>query len=454
MPSQPPRIQFATTEDDVRIAFAEWEGDGPPLLWTPSWVSHIEMDWNNPDIAPLYQRLASNHRFIHFDGRGTGLSDRDVSDLSAPARARDIEAVVAAAGLETFDLFAWSQWGPPAIICAAAHPERVRRLALFGTFATSFGGGNRRDLAEALLALIRAEWSIGSRTIIEFVYPDIDHEHERIFADYFRASSSGQVAAAILEEGLFRTDVTEFLPRLSMPTAVLHRQGDPAVTYESGLRLASLIPGARFLPLAGHIHVPWHGEVDAFLEALEGFLGVAPAPIRAGPAAYGAPVTLLFTDIEGSTYLTERLGDAKAQELMRNHNAIVREALRTHGGSEIKHTGDGIMASFASASKALESAITIQRALARRNREHPDSTIHVRIGINAGEPVAEDHDLFGTAVQLARRICDRAEPGQILASNVVRELVAGKGFLFSDRGETALRGFEDPMRLYDVGWAE
>jgi class 3 adenylate cyclase len=194
--------------------------------------------------------------------------------------------------------------------------------------------------------------------------------------------------------------------------------------------------------------------VDAFLEALESFLGVAPPPAQAGPGAYGAPVTLLFTDIEGSTHITEHLGDAKAQELLRNHNAIVRDALGTHGGSEIKHTGDGIMASFASASKALESAIAIQRALARRNQEHPEAPIHVRIGLNAGEPVAEEHDLFGTAVQLARRICDRAEPSQILASNVVRELVAGKGFLFSDRGETALRGFEDPMRLYDVPWAE
>jgi class 3 adenylate cyclase len=233
-----------------------------------------------------------------------------------------------------------------------------------------------------------------------------------------------------------------------MPTAVLHRQGDPAAPYEAGLRLTSAIPGARFIPLAGEIHIPWYGDVEAFLEALESFLGVAPLPVQAGPGAYGAPVTLLFTDIEGSTHITEHLGDAKAQELLRNHNAIVRDALRTHGGSEIKHTGDGIMASFASASKALESAIAIQRALARRNQEHPDTPIHVRIGLNAGEPVAEEHDLFGTAVQLARRICDRAEPGQ------VRELVAGKGFLFSDRGETALRGFEDPMRLYDVGWAE
>ncbi len=136
------------------------------------------------------------------------------------------------------------------------------------------------------------------------------------------------------------------------------------------------------------------------------------------------------------------------------HNAVVRYALAGHGGSEIKHTGDGIMASFPSASGALECAIAIQRALARSSEDDPDAPIHVRIGLNAGEPVREEEDLFGTAVQLARRICDQAEAGQVLASNVVRELVAGKGFLFSDRGESALHGFEDPIRLYEVRWAE
>jgi class 3 adenylate cyclase len=153
--------------------------------------------------------------------------------------------------------------------------------------------------------------------------------------------------------------------------------------------------------------------------------------------------------MEGSTSLTQRLGDAKAQELLRTHNSIIRDALKAHGGSEIKHTGDGIMASFASASGALECAIAIQRTLAERN-ESAEAPIRVRIGLNAGEPVAEESDLFGTAVQLAARVCAKAEPGQILVSNVVRELAAGKGFLFSDEGEVVLRGFEDPVRLYAV----
>ena len=164
-------------------------------------------------------------------------------------------------------------------------------------------------------------------------------------------------------------------------------------------------------------------------------------------------LTILFTDLEGSTAMTQRLGDARAQDVLHVHNSIVRAALNRLEGSEIKHTGDGIMASFASATRGLECAVAIQRALAAHNASAPDSVIHVRIGLNAGEPVAEDSDLFGTAVQIAARVCEHAQPDQILVSNVVRELASGKGFLFSDRGDSVLRGFEDPVRLFEVRWS-
>ncbi len=158
-------------------------------------------------------------------------------------------------------------------------------------------------------------------------------------------------------------------------------------------------------------------------------------------------VTILFTDMEGSNSLTQRLGDAAAQDILRTHNSIVRDALTAHSGTEIKHTGDGIMASFTSASAALEAAVAIQKGLADHNEANSDAAIRVRIGLNAGEPVAEDEDLFGTAVQLAARVCDKAEPGQILASNVVQELAAGKGFDFADKGEASLKGFEKTVCL-------
>jgi adenylate cyclase len=175
---------------------------------------------------------------------------------------------------------------------------------------------------------------------------------------------------------------------------------------------------------------------------------------RAGAVAEPAagPVTILFTDIEGSTTLTQRLGDEAAQEVLRAHNAIVRDALSAHSGSEVKHTGDGIMASFPLASKALDCAVAIQKEIAGRLGEQAVVHLRVRIGLNAGEPVSEEEDLFGASVQLARRICDAAEPGQILVSAVVKGLAAGKRFSFSEMGAVTLRGFEEPLHLYEVSW--
>jgi len=197
-------------------------------------------------------------------------------------------------------------------------------------------------------------------------------------------------------------------------------------------------------------------EVEQMARAIHQFVAegqTGPEPPAAAPSGL---VTILFTDMEGSTSLTQRLGDDRAQELLRSHNTIIRDALKAHGGSEIKHTGDGVMASFPSASRALECAVAIQQGFRDYNDARPSTgsgrteEIRVRIGLNAGEPVAEEADLFGAAVQLAARVCARAEPGQVLAANVVRELAMGKGFLFSDQGDVELRGFEDPVRLYEV----
>jgi class 3 adenylate cyclase len=185
---------------------------------------------------------------------------------------------------------------------------------------------------------------------------------------------------------------------------------------------------------------------------MDEFLGEGEEPPHAAEAPEaGAFRTIFFTDIEGSTSLTQRLGDAKARAVLREHERITREALKAHGGTEVKSLGDGFMTSFSSATRALECAVAIQRAFAEHN-ESAEEPIRVRVGLNAGEPIAEEEDLFGTAVNLAARIAAKAEGGEFLASNVVRELVAGKGFLFSDRGDVVLRGFEDPVRLYEVHW--
>ncbi len=444
------QIRFCTTADGVTIAYSVI-GQGTPVVQTPGWVNHLELDLAFPHAQSwLEALLAGGRQVVRYDGRGTGLSDREVEDVSVAARVRDLEAVVDSLGLDSFVLLGFSMGGPPAIVYAAEHPERVSHLILYASFARGFGRG-REEVCRALLALMRAEWSVGSKTVVEFTSPDLDKELADQTAQYFRQCARVGVATAILEEAMFDTDVTAYLPRLTMPVLVMHRREDNAITFECGRQLAALIPNARFVPLAGNAHPPFLGDSMPFFQAIDQFLGHGQPPAAEAPPGLQ---TILFTDMEGSTGLTQRLGDARAQEIVRAHNVIVRQALKAHGGSEVKHTGDGIMASFPSASRAIECAIAVQRACQEHARDHPDAPVRVRIGLNAGEPVAEEADLFGTAVQLAARICSHGQPAEIVVSDVVRQLAAGKGFLFADLGDVALRGFEDPVRLYEVRWRE
>jgi class 3 adenylate cyclase len=213
--------------------------------------------------------------------------------------------------------------------------------------------------------------------------------------------------------------------------------------------MAARIPGARFVPLEGDIHVMALGDVEPIIASIRDFLAGEEGPSSA-PAIREGLQTILFTDIVGSTALTQRLGDEKAQELLVAHNDAVRRSLRMTGGAEVKHTGDGIMASFASAARAIACARSIQGEVAQYNELNPDDAIAVRIGLNAGEPVKEGEDIFGTAVQLAARICDQAGPGQVFVSDVVRQLVAGKNVTFRDAGPAELKGIAEPVQLYEV----
>jgi class 3 adenylate cyclase len=265
---------------------------------------------------------------------------------------------------------------------------------------------------------------------------------------FFRECTTQEVLRAFVPV-VYEWDVTPLVSQVSAPVLVLSRRKMPSVGVDIAMDLATGFHDARLVLLGGHSALPWIGaDVALTLRAVSGFLGEEEPGAAAAPRP-GGSVTILFTDMESSTPLTGRLGDEGAQELVRAHNRIVREALGHHAGSDIKHTGDGIMASFGSAGEALDCAVAIQRAVASRN-EKAETPFRVRIGLNAGEPVEEESDLFGTSVQLAARIRDQAEPGQILVSNVVRELVAGKVFLFSDRGHADLKGFDEPVRLFEL----
>ncbi len=442
-----PRIQYAKTKDGVSIAF--WTlGEGMPLVYMQAQpFEHIQLEWGLPGARLEYEPLSQNRMVVRFDGRGSGLSQRDVTDFSLDARLLDLEAVVSRLGVEEIDLLGSLGSGPVAIAYAARHPERLSHLILWDTYARG------RDFFETpqvqgLSALMEKDWKLSTETLGQAIY-GWSGEPARRIAAYLRECVTPQVAKAAMDAQSVM-DVTGLLPQVNTPTLVVQQSQGTFTGIDIARGLASGIPDARLAILEGDYTMDEAVQV----QAIEEFLDEGKEAETASEELSADIVhTILFTDVEGSTALTDRLGDTKARELLREHERMVREALKTHGGSEVKTMGDGFMASFSSATKALECAIAMQRAFAQHN-DSADEPIRVRVGLNAGEPIAEDDDLYGTAVNLAARICAHAESGQILAPIVVRELVAGKQFLFADLGETALRGYEDPVRLFEVRWRD
>jgi len=450
-PAMEPRIQYAQTEDGVSIAHYSL-GEGMPLVVMPNIpFSHIQLEWQAAEYREWNEHMVQRRRLIRYDSRGQGLSDRDVTEYSLDAYLLDLEAVVGRLGLESFALFAPLHSGPVGIAYAARHPERVARLILWFAYARSSDYLRSAQL-KTLRGLISQDFQLYTEAVAHAVLGWSAGEPARRFAALMRESTTPEAAQAAFDATL-DFDVSPLLPEVKCPTLVMHRREYPLVAVDIASRLASRIPNARLAVLEGTSAAPWLGDTEGVLAVIDEFLGEgeeAAAPQPQEPSAFR---TVLFTDIEGSTALTQRLGDVKARDVLREHERIVRDALKAHGGSEVKTMGDGFMASFSSATRALECAIAIQQAFAARNESAPEPIL-VRVGLNAGEPIAEEEDLFGTAVNLAARICSRAEAGQILAPVVVRELAAGKPFMFADLGETELRGFEDPVRLYEVRWAQ
>ena len=440
-----PPIQYARTDDGVNIAY--WAlGEGPPLLYlSPNYAVPWSVLNSQPEWAHWFDRFAGTRQLVFYDPRGVGMSDRDVSDRSFEAMGRDLDAVVQALALREFAIFACNQSGPVAVAYAAARPASVERLLFWSSFAAA-----AEQLASPKMVAIRAlreqttDWDTFCESVTRLGHGwDLDPEFASRLSVSLRESMT-------LDDCLAGTrprvddDVRKLLPEIAVPTLVVHPD-NTMVDVAAGRALATGISGARFVVRHGDTLDPAIGDPDSAFAEIQAFLleGTRDETVDRG-STVGSFRTLLFTDLESSTALTQALGDAKAQELLHGHNDAVRAALAAHDGEEVKHTGDGIFAAFGSAVAAVEAALQIQRDLA-------GAEVRVRIGLNAGEPIAEDDDYFGTAVQLAARVCDRAEPGQILVSNVVRELCAGKTFAFTDQGEATLKGFPEPVRLFVVG---
>jgi class 3 adenylate cyclase/pimeloyl-ACP methyl ester carboxylesterase len=444
-----PPIQYARTSDGVNIAY--WTlGDGPPLIWIGSLPSNIELHWRHPDARRVIQRLADGHRLVMYDHRGDGASERDVDDVSLETHLADLAAVVDRVGLERFDLVGANVGAGVAAAYTARNAERVSRLVLWSSAPCREDFGNP-EAVQSVVELFRQNWGLARRAMADLVFPSGPLELQRWYSDALRDSMSQQVAAKRIAYDV-TVDVRALMAQVKAPTLVLHREGDRTCPINAGRATAALIPDARFVALEGDIAHAFLGDMS-WLDTVAEFIdeGRTPAHALAHAPSPGAFRTILFTDVEASTTLTDTLGDDRGRAVLREHERVVREALAAHGGAEVKTMGDGFMAAFTSASNALDAAVRMQRAISEAFAE-TDTPIRMRVGVNAGEPIEEDDDLFGTAVIRAARIMRRASGGEILVSDVVRQLVAGKDYLFSDRGESALEGFDEPARLFELRW--
>jgi len=447
-----PRIQYAKTKDGVNIAFYTL-GEGMPFVFMPDMpFSHIQLAFHQPGVRRTVEWATRKGRLIAYDPRGCGLSDRDVTEFSLAAHMLDLEAVVDRLGLQRFVLVGGAQSGPVAIAYAARYPEKVSHLILNSPYSRA-SDVLKSPQAQAFGALLDQDWIIYTKTVAHTLLGRSSGEVAEGYAAYLRECTNQQAAQATWR-AVEAFDVTDLLQQVQSPTLVLYWRDNPWVDNELSRRVAAGIPDARLVLLERTPGVPFYLDlVEARARAIEEFVSKSDEAAGAEQLAPEDIHTILFTDVEGSTALTQRLGDVKARELLREHERMVREALKAHGGSEVKTMGDGFMASFSSATKALECAIAMQRAFASHN-ESAEEPILVRVGLNAGEPIAEDDDLFGTAVNRAARITATAKGGEILVANVVRELAEGKDFLFADRGEATLKGFDESVRLFEVRWRE
>lgn len=452
-----PVIQYATTTDGVNIAYSTM-GEGPVLLFTPVLpLSHLQVEWQMPGMREFFEAFAATHQIVRFDARGLGLSDRGESDRSLEGHLRDLDAVVAKLGLARFAIFSASYAGPMAIRYAARHPERVSRLILWCTHAYHPdvvarlpAQANQQRVAVNQLAGVDRDLFI--RTYLHRAVGWAEGEVANQFVEIAKQSIDPDAFFENLANHA-AFDAREDLPNVSTPTLVMHRPAFVGSNIDVAKGLTARIQDARLAVFEGESVAPFIGDTAAVLRVALDFLAEEESSRAAANSSDSSIRTILFTDIEGHTSMMQRLGDERGRDVLREHERITREQLRSHGGDEIRSMGDGFLASFQSTQQALRCAIDLQRAFEAHEPVHGEP-LSVRVGINAGEPIAEGDELYGNAVQLAAEIAAHARGGQVLASRVVRELVAGKGFHFSEGRDELLGGHDAPVHVFEVQWRE
>lgn len=435
-----PPIRYADNSG-IEIAYQVIGDAGPVFMGLPGLAQNIELMWEEPRAARFLRRLGSFCRLIHFDKRGTGLSGRGSGVSSFPDRLTDLQAVMQAEQVDDAFIGGFSEGGSMSALFAASYPERTRGLLLLSTTASftrheDLPWNRTRDEMMAMAATWSAAWGQG-RFTTNLLAPSManDAEYVRWMARYERQALT---PAALID--LWRTnveiDVRSLLPSIQAPTVVVHRRAE-SIDRRNGEYLARAIPGARLVMLDGVDHLPWIGDQDAVLDEIE---ALVTGGFRAAPSER-VLATVLFTDIVDSTALASRLGDAAWRRLLDAHDIHAHAAVRDGLGRVVKSTGDGVLATFDSPSRAMESAVRLRRQLAELGMQ-------IRAGLHTGEIERRGDDVGGVAVHIAARIEALAGSGQIVVSSTVKDLSAGSGFAFRDLGFSTLKGVDGEWRAH------
>jgi pimeloyl-ACP methyl ester carboxylesterase/class 3 adenylate cyclase len=438
-----PPTQYAKS-GDASIAY-QVVGEGPiDLVLVLGFATHLELQWESPQFARFFERIGSFSRLILFDKRGTGLSDPVAEVPTLEQRVDDVRAVMDAAGSERAALFGISEGGPMAIMFAASHPDRAAALVLHGAMARTTEAPDypwaspAEALRESAAEFIVPYWGQEAEGLMELFAPSMAGDPGAL---EFNARMERTAASPAMVQQIFEMfldiDVRDILPTIHVPTLVVHRRNDRVVNRRAGEHLAAEIPGARYVELPGIDHLPWAGDSEAVLGEIEEFLTGA----RSVPEPERVLATVMFTDIVGSTERAAEVGDARWRELLSAHQASVQQELARFRGREVKTLGDGSLATFDGPARAIRCGRSIAEAARSLGLE-------VRIGLHSGEVELMDGDVGGIAVHIAARVGALAAPGEVLVSSTVKDLVAGSGIGFVDRGAERLKGIPDEWRLF------
>ncbi|HXA43133.1 MAG TPA: adenylate/guanylate cyclase domain-containing protein [Candidatus Solibacter sp.] len=443
---QIPPVQYARS-GDVSVAYRT-AGEGPrDIVMVPGYISHLDVMPENRLGFKFFSRLLQIGRMTTFDKRGTGLSDPVEGVPTLEDRMDDVRAVMDAAGIERATLMGMSEGAPMSILFTATHPERVESLVLVGGMARSTWAPDypwaypQEALLESLDEFSLPRWGEGDS--VDNFAPSLadDPEQRAWFAKLERQAVSPSMARK-LSLMFFEVDVREVLPLIQVPTLVLHRKGDRVVSSGASEWMAKQIKGARFVELPGIDHMAFAGDSDAIVDEIEEFLtGKRSVPSQEFDRILA---TVMFSDIVGSTERAAAAGDRDWLALLERHNEVVRRELERFRGREVKTMGDGFMATFDGPARAIRCAGAMIEGVHSLG-------LQLRIGLHAGEvELLSDDDIGGMAVNIAARIGARAATDEVLVSSTVKDLVAGSGIQFEERGSHALKGVPGEWALHAV----